>query len=92
MQPISVIQEGDLLYVFQFDYIQTSTIQNLISIDCDNGVNWLLKHINVYCNNRFCNCDKCKCDFYKFYANTTKQMLFSNSLGEIEINAYRNLQ
>lgn len=37
---IAVTQTGDLLKVFPGDYTQTTTIQNLINIDCDNGVNW----------------------------------------------------
>lgn len=37
---IAVCETGDLLKVFPGDYTQTTTIQNLINIDCDNGVDW----------------------------------------------------
>jgi hypothetical protein len=37
---IAATQTGDLLKVFPGTYTQTTTIQNLINIDCDNGVDW----------------------------------------------------
>jgi hypothetical protein len=40
---ITAALEGDLLYVFPGDYIQSTPITKWINIHCENGVDWLLQ-------------------------------------------------
>lgn len=85
---IAVTQTGDLLKVFTGDYTQSVTIPVLINIDCENGVNWLVNTATFIATADFAADVNIKWNFYKFYGTVVRQILFSNSLGEIEINAY----
>lgn len=85
---ILATQTGDLLKVFPGDYTQTVTIPRLINIDCDNGVNWLVNTATFIATADFAATLNIKWNFYKLYGAIARQIIFSNSLGEIEINAY----
>ncbi len=85
---IAATQTGDLLKVFPGDYTQTATIQNLINIDCDNGVNWLVNTTTFIATADFVSGVNVRWNFYKLYSSIFRQFSFTNSLGEIEINAY----
>lgn len=84
---IAVCETGDLLRVFPGDYTQTVTIPVLINIDCDSGVNWLINIATFVATADFAAAINIKWNFDKLYGSVVRQILFSNSLGEITITA-----
>jgi hypothetical protein len=90
---INAALEGDLLYVFPGDYIQTETITKAVNIYCENGVNWNANSFGITFTTTFERINIHLDKYYNLLPLTVKQINLTNfeSLFNLSINYSENI-
>jgi hypothetical protein len=90
---ITAALEGDLLYVFPGDYIQTETITKAVNIYCENGVNWNANSFGITFTTTFERINIHLDKYYNLLPLTVKQINLTNfeSLFNLSINYSENI-